>query len=260
MPQANTAEAAFTKYFQTGIMVIGAFIIGYLFSEVRYLRSGNTLNKKADTQAENQVVEPQVVTVTLASIIKSVGANADDVKKCMSNGEFTQKVTDESAGGQKAGVNGTPGNFIVVGGNQGEAIAGALPFEQLKPILDQYIASGKTANTVALSNLPAVSDQDHLRGEKNAKITIVEYSDFDCPFCYRFHATMQQVLEEYKGQVNWVYRDFPLPQLHPNAPKLAEAAECIVYGKKFCTQGKLLSGNHEKRDHSSVEPFEPTFL
>jgi len=228
MPQANTTEAAFAKYFQTGILVIGAFVIGYLFSEVRYLKSGGSLDKKANIQAEGQLGEPQVETVTLSSIIESAGANANNVQTCMSNGEFSKAVSDESAAGQKAGVNGTPGNFIVVGNNQGEAIAGALPFEQLKPILDQYIASGKTANTVALTDLPAVSEADHLRGEKGAKITIVEYSDFDCPFCFRFHTTMQQVLDEYDGQVNWVYRDFPLPQLHPNAPKLAEAAECIA--------------------------------
>jgi protein-disulfide isomerase len=228
MPQANSTEATFAKYFQTGILVIGAFVIGYLFSEVRYLKSGNSLNAKPSTQAQQVGDEPQAETVTLTSIFESIGANADNVKNCMSNGEFGKKVSDETAGGQKAGVNGTPGNFIVVGNNQGEAIAGALPFEQLKPILDQYVSAGKTANTVTLTNLPTVNDQDHLRGEKNAKITVVEYSDFDCPFCSRFHTTMQQVLDEYDGQVNWVYRDFPLPQLHPNAPKLAEAAECIA--------------------------------
>ncbi len=228
MPQSNTTEATFAKYFQTGIMVLGAFIIGYLFSEVRYLKSGGAPTAKTNTQEITDDTAPVGESVTLASILETVGADAEKVKTCMDNGEFTQEVSDEADAGAQAGVNGTPGNFIVVDGNQGESIAGALPFEQLKPILDQYVKDGKSTNTVALADLPAVDDTDHVRGNPEAKITIIEYSDFDCPFCSRFHSTMLQVLEAYNGQVKWVYRDFPLPQLHPNAPKLAEAAECVA--------------------------------
>ena len=72
-----------------------------------------------------------------------------------------------------------------------------------------------------------LSDGDWVRGDKNAKITIVEFSDVDCPFCTRFHNTMKQVMADYDGQVNWVYRHFPLTSLHPEAFKKAEAAECV---------------------------------
>lgn len=75
-----------------------------------------------------------------------------------------------------------------------------------------------------------VTEKDHIRGNPNAPIVIVEYSDFDCPFCKNFHETMQQVMDQYgaNGQVAWVYRHFPLEQLHPNAPKLAAASECVA--------------------------------
>lgn len=72
-----------------------------------------------------------------------------------------------------------------------------------------------------------ISDTDWVRGDKDAKISIVEFSDIDCPFCSRHHDTMNQLLEKYDGQVNWVYRHLPLPQLHPEARTKALAAECV---------------------------------
>lgn len=74
--------------------------------------------------------------------------------------------------------------------------------------------------------LAEVTNKDWVRGDRDAKISIVEYSDLECPFCKRFHPTMQQVMAEYGDQVNWVYRHFPLTSLHPKAAKEAEATEC----------------------------------
>lgn len=81
-----------------------------------------------------------------------------------------------------------------------------------------------------VESVPDVSAEDHILGNPDAPIVIVEYSDIECPFCKQFHITMQQIMEEYgkDGQVAWVYRHFPLAQLHPNAPRLAEASECVA--------------------------------
>lgn len=73
-----------------------------------------------------------------------------------------------------------------------------------------------------------VTADDHVRGDRNARIALIEYSDYDCPFCTRFHATAQQVVDEYGGQVMWVYRHFPLDSLHPDARSKAEASECVA--------------------------------
>lgn len=72
-----------------------------------------------------------------------------------------------------------------------------------------------------------VSDNDHIRGNKNAKVTLVEFSDLQCPFCKRFHPTVQQLLSAYPGQIRWVYKHFPLDAIHPEARPAAEASECV---------------------------------
>jgi protein-disulfide isomerase len=85
----------------------------------------------------------------------------------------------------------------------------------------------------AVGVVAPVSDQDHVRGDKNAPVTVIEYSDYECPFCSRFHPTMIQLVNEYKGKVRWVYRHFPLSSIHPSAQKAAEAAECAAEQGKF---------------------------
>ena len=76
--------------------------------------------------------------------------------------------------------------------------------------------------------LAAITDKDHIRGNKNAKVTIVEFSDTECPFCKRFHPTMKQVVDTYGDKVAWVYKHFPLDSLHSQARKEAEATECAA--------------------------------
>lgn len=80
-----------------------------------------------------------------------------------------------------------------------------------------------------LDQMAPITDDDHIRGNPNADVVIVEYSDFECPFCKRFHTTMQQVVGEYGDKVAWVYRQFPLDQLHPvKARAEAVASECAA--------------------------------
>ena len=79
-----------------------------------------------------------------------------------------------------------------------------------------------------LEQMKSISKDDHIRGNPDAPVKIVEYSDTECPFCKRFHGTMQEVMNEYSkdGKVAWVYRHFPLDQLHSKARKEAVALEC----------------------------------
>jgi protein-disulfide isomerase len=79
------------------------------------------------------------------------------------------------------------------------------------------------------SEIRSVTVDDHLKGDLNAPVKIVVYSDFECPFCQRFHNTMNELMLKYGAgrEVVWVFRQFPLEQLHPvKAQAVAVASEC----------------------------------
>ena len=86
--------------------------------------------------------------------------------------------------------------------------------------------AGDTAGPAAEIIVSPINDSDWVRGKKDAKISLIEFSDLECPFCKQFHATMQELIAQYPDDINWVYRHFPLTSLHTKAPKEAEAAEC----------------------------------
>ena len=76
--------------------------------------------------------------------------------------------------------------------------------------------------------LRPIDANDHLLGSSKARILVVEYSDPECPFCKSFHSTMLNIMQEYgsSGKVAWVYRHFPIAEIHSKALKEAEALEC----------------------------------
>jgi protein-disulfide isomerase len=90
----------------------------------------------------------------------------------------------------------------------------------------QSTINNQQSATNAKIDIAPVTDKDHIIGSRNATLVIVEYSDTECPFCKVFHNTMKEVVSTYSGQVAWVYRHFPIAQLHAKAAKQAEATEC----------------------------------
>ncbi len=96
----------------------------------------------------------------------------------------------------------------------------------------QGAAQPEAAPETVVGNFRAVDAKtDHIRGAQDAKVTVIEYADTECPFCKRFHPTLQQLIKEYPNDVRWVYRHFPLDALHSKARKESEATECA--GDKF---------------------------
>lgn len=115
----------------------------------------------------------------------------------------------------------------------GALIAGAILMkqpEQKAAGAQKNIENPTPAQQGDLEQMRPISSEDHIRGNPNAPVKIVEYSDTECPFCKRFQTTMQQLMTDYgaEGKVAWVYRHFPLDQLHSKARKEAEATECAA--------------------------------
>lgn len=112
----------------------------------------------------------------------------------------------------------------------GVLVAGAIVLS--KSVYPNYGKTNENADSKKSEEIKIrpVTEADHILGNPNADIIIVEYSDTECPFCKQFHKTMQTIMAEYgkDGKVAWVYRHFPIAQLHPKAAKEAEATECAA--------------------------------
>lgn len=120
----------------------------------------------------------------------------------------------------------------------GAAIVTAAVIIALALIIVMGPKSNKAADTGTtqpqdVTSVPAdvatIRPNDRIRGDvSKAEVAIIEYSDSDCPYCVRFHPTLEQVYKDYNGKVAWVYRYFPLTSLHPNAVTEAVAMECVA--------------------------------
>lgn len=93
-------------------------------------------------------------------------------------------------------------------------------------------AGAKSPATITDTKFAEIKAEDQIRGSKDAPITFIEYSDFQCPYCVRLHPVMEKVIDKYSDKAKWVYRHFPL-NFHNNAKKAAEAAEAAGEQGKF---------------------------
>ncbi|MCK5059786.1 MAG: thioredoxin domain-containing protein [Candidatus Pacebacteria bacterium] len=118
-----------------------------------------------------------------------------------------------------------PGAIVIAG----VLIAGAILLTTNKGTESSSITTTKETDETAIA-VREVNSQDHILGNPSADAIVIEFSDTECPFCVQFHTTMHTVMDNLgkDGKVAWVYRHFPIPQLHPNAPKEAEALECAA--------------------------------
>ena len=227
-------------------VMMGVITLFLVFMTVKMF----SLEKKINSgSASGAVVAQQDSAISVANLkkfAKDLKLNTGKFNKCLDSGEKKTEVDKDTAYGQSLGVQGTPGFFI-----NGQFLAGAFPFEFFKEIIDKQIDGTSSSECTSYSadlqkycsdpqnlNFNPVAKEVDVKnmvatGAKNAKVTIVEFSDFECPFCIRAYPTVRQVLKEYKDDVKLYYKQYPLVQIHPNALKAAEASLCAADQGKF---------------------------
>jgi len=144
---------------------------------------------------------------------------------------------------------------IVAGGLVGAGIyfggksPASPPTQQVAAPQDQQ---GEVAGEEVIADVSV--DNDASKGSADAPVTIVEFSEYQCPFCKRFvDETYGKIFEEYGDQIHYVFRDYPLP-FHPNAQKASEAAECAGDQGKYFEYHDLLFENQEEWSEENDAP------
>jgi protein-disulfide isomerase len=211
---------------------------------------------------------------------KELGLNMGKFEAALADPKIKAQVEADSQYGSKVGADGTPTFFI-----NGREMAGAMPFESFKAIIDDEIkkADEQLAKGVKPDQLyekmlefnaanapkaPAVAaapaddgkpvkidlGSSPVKGEKNAPVTIVEFSDFQCPFCSRVNPTISQIMEKYKGKVKVSFKNQPLP-FHENANIAAQAALAAGEQGKYWEMHDKLFANQQALTRPDLERY-----
>ena len=112
----------------------------------------------------------------------------------------------------------------------GALVAGGVLLSSMRST-DPTIVESETSSTFDFDVFTPISTDDHILGSPNARITLIEYGDLDCPACKSIHPTLTRLIDTYgkDGTVAWVYRHFPLEQLHTGTTYKAAASECVAH-------------------------------
>ena len=168
---------------------------------------------------------------------------------------------DEEVSKNQDKLSSTPSPYLVPGAIlvAGVLIAGALVYSNLPrfqgpaAVVPSQRSSGVNQPTAV--NTGELADDDPSLGSPDAPVTIVEFSDFQCPFCRRLYRdTLPQLKEKYvkTGEVKFVYRDFPLTAIHDLAQKYAEAGECADEQGKFWSMHDKIFDEQNKRGAGTI--------
>lgn len=230
------AKKDFSAYYtpvMVVLLIVASFYVGRLSSQVEALKKGTAGVGAAVPTAQAPIAGQRNLDVpSLKERAKKLGLDESKFNQCLDNGTNAARVAAEMQEGSSLGVSGTPSFFI-----NGVMLVGAQPQSSFESIIDAELKDGtgdKVAATLGESGtrVKLALAPSYVRGDKNAKVKIVEFTDFECPFCERAFPTVAAIEEKYKGKVSLEYKSFPL-SFHPLAQKAAEAALCAGEQGKF---------------------------
>jgi hypothetical protein len=196
-----------------------------------------------------------VVTKAPKTISEQVGVSKDKLLACIKETDLDSLNNSINDSVDRAMKNvtdrGTPYAVIIGKGGIKTEVQGAQSYSIVKKEVDD--AKLGKVNKAYTGDLPEVTESDHIYGNKDAEVTIVEYSDYECPFCKQFSPTLKKIVDESNGTVRWVYRHYPL---HQHSFEKLVAAECVAKLKgndAFWQYGDLLFGLLDPKPDSISE-------
>ncbi len=191
---------------------------------------------------------------------QELGYDREAMEACMADGEALQAVNADLQESRRYGFRGTP-SFIL----NGRLIPGFLPAERFLAFVEVFKAEAlgqPLPEGYALAPTPPPLDLDFgpeefaVDGDPDAPVVIVEFSDYQCPFCNRFfQETKPQLDEQYiaTGKVRFVYKDFPIDSIHAQARDAAQAAECAgAQGAYWAMHDRLFAGLQEWENNAAA--------
>lgn len=174
---------------------------------------------------------------------KDIGLSSKKFNECLDSRRYQQEVQKDFSDGSALGVSGTPAFFI-----NGEAVIGAQPYSVFQNVIEQKLKG-------AAFDATAMMDDDVVLGNPSATVSIIEFSDFQCPYCRTFWKdTLPSIRRDYinTGKVKFIYRDFPL-SFHPGAQPMAEGAECAEEQGKYWEYHDKLFEEQQKRGSGTIQ-------
>jgi protein-disulfide isomerase len=194
----------------------------------------------------------------LQTIAKNVGLDTKKFQDCLASNKYQSLVQQEVAEGSQKGVQGTPTVFV-----NDQVVPGAYPYEHFANLIEGILDPSKavaapTPPVPAAPPAPAepVKFEDlegrPALGPKDAPVTVVEFSDFHCPFCKRVTPTIEQLMKSYEGKIRRVWRHYPL-SFHRGADRTHEASECAhEQGKFWQYHDKIFETQGGARDDAAL--------
>jgi protein-disulfide isomerase len=225
-----------------GVMVLflvgAAFMIGRLSFQVEQLRGGTVRQEVkedrnlGENEAQVTAAPAKLSVEKFKSLAKDMGLESSKFGQCLDEGKYAEKISKDLEYGADLGVTGTPTYFI-----NGVMVVGARPQVDFEKVIDAEIKNGGGDKVVLsgsekLERIKVQTGVGYVEGASQAKIKMVVFSEFECPYCGRAAPIEKALLEKYKGVLSMEFRHNPLP-FHANAEKAAEAAECAGEQGKF---------------------------
>jgi len=208
--------------------------------------------RKQEFKAKSGALDSLIRRRLVEAVAKKKGLTGEELLKQEVDSKVVEPSDDEAKGYYWAVKSGT-----------------TLPFDQIKSQVKQLLKNSEiqqarenyadslrdTAQVSILLQPPSVQvgyDPARVKGEADAPITIVEFADFQCPFCSRVQPLLKDVLGKYRGKVKLAYLDFPLSQIHQHAEMAAEASRCALTQGKYWEMHDAMLADQSKLEETAL--------